>query len=255
MSTELTLYRGSDEPGQFVWSPFVTKVEFRLRTSSAPYTRAIGSPAAGPKGKIPYLDAAKPGQPTLHLADSTLILKTLTERGLITPANASLTPSQKAIDLAIRALFEEKLYFLQAYERWIENHETMRDHVLAKIPLPQRLAVGEKTKAAMIQKLDLQGTGRLTDMEIRAAIRDIWEGLTGLLEAAKAKAGDADVFWVLGGQEPTEADATVFGFAVSVVVCEAGPESTELVRKEFPIVIEYVKRIWEKWFQDYALPA
>lgn len=31
---------------------------------------------------------------------------------------------------------------------------------------------------------------------------------------------DGKPFWVLGGDDPTEADATVFGFVSSVLVCE-----------------------------------
>ncbi|KAF1960550.1 hypothetical protein CC80DRAFT_437556 [Byssothecium circinans] len=251
---EITLFRGSDEPGHFVWSPFVTKVEFRLRTSNTSYTRAIGAAASGPKGKIPYLDLTMPGQPTLHLADSTLILKSLVESNLINDVNSALSPAQKGIDLAIRALFEEKLYFLQAHERWIVNFETMRDHILAAVPLPQRLAVGEHVKGEITRKLDLQGVGRFTEPEKRAAIRDIWEGLSGLLEASKANVGDGGVFWVLGGPLPSEADATVFGFAASVLISEASPQSMELVKREFPVVVEYAKRVQARWFGDYALP-
>ncbi|KAF2637571.1 hypothetical protein P280DRAFT_458121 [Massarina eburnea CBS 473.64] len=253
--SKITLYRGSDEAGRFVWSPFVSKVEFRLRTSNTTYARATGSAATGPKGKIPYVDVDTPGQVTTHLADSTLILKSLVKSELIKDVNAALSPAQRGIDLAIRGLLEEKLYFLQAHERWIVNYESMRDHILAAVPLPQRLTVGEHVKANIANKLDLQGTGRFTYPEIREAIRDIWDGLSGLLEAAKANAGEGEVFWVLGGLEPSEADATVFGFAVSVLVVEAGPESKELVRHEFPVVVEYAKRIWEKWFEDYAFPV
>ena len=150
---------------------------------------------------------------------------------------------KRGTDLAIRVLLDEKLYFLQFYERWFENFEIMRDHVFTAVPLPQRIGVGEHDKDQMAKKLDLQGVGGFTDSKKRAAVQEIWEGLAGLLEAAKKNVGQGETFYV-----------TVFGFAISVMVCKSGPRSTELVRREFPIVIYYANRIWKKWFGCYSSP-
>lgn len=49
---QLTVHRGTDRPGLYAWSPFVTKLEFRLRLSSLPYACGPGGPASGPKGKV-----------------------------------------------------------------------------------------------------------------------------------------------------------------------------------------------------------
>ncbi|KAF2676409.1 hypothetical protein K458DRAFT_322126 [Lentithecium fluviatile CBS 122367] len=249
----ITLYRGWDEPGRYVWSPFVTKVEFRLRTSRTPYSNAIGSTHAGPRGKIPYLEITTPNQPTECLADSALVLRTLSSRGVITDVNASLTPSQKGQDLAIRALMEDKLYFCHTHERWIKNYYTMRDHVLWSMPYPMRVIIGILAYRGNVRKLHDQGTGRFTDAEIRALIREVWEGISGMLEDSMRKAKDRDCFWILGGNEPTEADATVFGFIASVLVCDAGPESRALVKEEFPVLVEYAGRIHQQWFPDYEI--
>lgn len=249
----ITLYRGWDEPGKHVWSPFVTKVEFRLRASKVPYAIAAGSPRSAPKGKIPYIEATTPSHETECIADSAFIIKSFSERGLVTDLNAALTPAEKGLDLAVRALMEDKLYFYHGHERWIKNYYTQRDHILWSIPYPLRVLVGILAYRANVRKLYDQGTGRFSDAEIRALIREVWEGVSGMLEASRRKAGNDRPFWILGREEPTEADATVFGFAVSVLICDAGPESRELVKNEFPVVVDYVQRIHNRWFPDYEL--
>ena len=72
-----------------------------------------------PRGKIPYVSMTKtepgsqtPGPPTT-IADSTLIVDKLVEDGVLEDLNAKLSPAEKAHDLAIRALLEDKLYFYQ----------------------------------------------------------------------------------------------------------------------------------------------
>jgi hypothetical protein len=114
---KLTLYRGWRSKGVYVWSPFVTKVEFRLRAANIPYSIEGGSTTAAPKGKIPYLcidgrrtDLKDDGLVDT-VADSTIIIRTLVELGLVEDVNAELSPVNRALDLSLRALLEDKLYF------------------------------------------------------------------------------------------------------------------------------------------------
>lgn len=111
---KLTLYRGWPTQGEHVWSPFVIKLEARLRFAGISYQTAAGSPKAAPKGKIPYVeipisDNAADGR--RQMGDSTLIIKHLIETGAIPHLNSRLSPEDKARDLATRALLEDKLYF------------------------------------------------------------------------------------------------------------------------------------------------
>ena len=109
----ITVYRGWKDSGKYVWSPFVTKLEFRLRYGGLSYETEAGSMFKAPKGKIPYIDIAendlKGGDTTL--ADSTLIIQALMENGLLEDINANLSPVDRVNDLALRALLEDKLYF------------------------------------------------------------------------------------------------------------------------------------------------
>ena len=250
----ITLYRGWDTPTKYVWSPFVTKTEFRLRTASLPYTPAAGSPRTAPKGKIPYIEYSSiPSQTPECIADSTLISKTLSERGVTRDLNANLTSLQRGQDLAIRALFEEKLYFFTGHERWVKNYYTMRDHVLWAIPYPLRVVIGNLAYRGNVRKMYEQGSGRFSDAEISAFVEEIWAGVSGILEESRRGVKEDDCFWVLGGQEPTEADSTVFGFVISMLVCDAAPQTRALVKSKFPVVVEYAERIHRKWFPDYDL--
>jgi len=103
----MTLYRGWKEEGNYVWSPFVTKIEFRLRFAGIAYITDVGSVTTAPKGKIPYIEISQGDR----LGDSTLIIKHLVEKGYVEDINTKLSPQNRAYDLALRALLEEKLYF------------------------------------------------------------------------------------------------------------------------------------------------
>jgi len=112
MST-ITIYRGWLEPGRYVWSPFVTKGEARLRFANITYKTAVGTPKTAPKGKIPYIAITdgNEAETSTSIGDSTLIIKHLVERNILPDLNGDLAPELKANDLAIRALLEDKAYF------------------------------------------------------------------------------------------------------------------------------------------------
>ena len=107
----ITIFRGFQGPNIFVWSPYVTKLEARLRFARVPYKTDVPSPRTGPKGKIPYIELSNPSWASTPevLADSTLITNTLCERGTLPDLHAHLSKVERAHDLALRALLEEKL--------------------------------------------------------------------------------------------------------------------------------------------------
>jgi hypothetical protein len=111
----ITLYRGFKGSGAYVWSPFVNKLEARFRFAELPYRIDCGSPLQGPRGKIPYIGISPPESqdPPRFLGDSTLIITKLVEEGVLEDVNAKLSPTERATDLALRALLEDKLYFYQ----------------------------------------------------------------------------------------------------------------------------------------------
>ncbi|KAK2738108.1 glutathione s-transferase [Colletotrichum kahawae] len=224
----LVLYRGFPVSTSYVWSPFVTKLEARLRFARLKYRLDQGSMSKAPRGKVPYLEFAPEGQEgPLALGDSSLIIQHLVDNDICEDLNKSLSPAAKAHDMAVRTLFEEKLYFYQGMERWHDNYETMRSGVM--------------------------GTGRFTSAEVASFRHDIWENANALLaEARLTVPGPNAPFWILGGSEPSEADATVFGFIASGLVCNAAPDTQSVIRS-YPVLVDYAKRIHEHYFSEYKL--
>lgn len=126
-SPSITLFRGWRDPGRHVWSPFVVKVEARLRFAGVKYVADAGSPLHAPKGKIPYLEYRGPlpsdavdassirqdanGESVASIADSALIIKTLTRSGVLPDLNAKLSARDVALDFGLRTMLEDRLYF------------------------------------------------------------------------------------------------------------------------------------------------
>lgn len=112
MSTPgVTLYRGFPFSGRYTWSPFVNKLEFRFRTSDCKYDVQTGSLRSAPRGKIPYASIAHSDAPTRQMSDSTLIIKRLVQEDALVDLNKDLSPRDRALDIGLRALLEDKLYF------------------------------------------------------------------------------------------------------------------------------------------------
>jgi hypothetical protein len=127
--SKLVVYRGWEEQGVYVVSPFVIKLEARLRFSNFAYRVECGSLSESPKGKLPYVctyDKTMVVSQVIYLqalqiqfedealskmSDSTLIIQSLVENGHLENLNESLSPSARMTDLATCALLEEKLYF------------------------------------------------------------------------------------------------------------------------------------------------
>ncbi|KAF9734186.1 glutathione s-transferase [Paraphaeosphaeria minitans] len=70
----------------------------------------------------------------------------------------------------------------------------------------------------------------------RANVRKL--GVSGLLEESRRAEPRDAYFWVLEGKEPMGADATLCGFVVSNLVCDAAPETWRLVKGEFPMAVD-----------------
>jgi hypothetical protein len=156
------------------------------------------------------------------------------------------------------------------------NFYTMRAKALGAMPWPVQILVGQLLYRKVTQKLQGQGTLLLSEDEIRTFREEIWERINGLLVATHAKHGDGDgPLWVWGGDAPTEADAVLFGFIVSGLVCTAyvstfsfcslfneqlgcpltgssGPATRKIITG-YPALVAYAKRIHDKYFPDYEL--
>ncbi|WYZ39582.1 hypothetical protein EsH8_III_001496 [Colletotrichum jinshuiense] len=115
---DLVLFRGFPATNNYVWSPFVTKLEARLRFAGLKYRADQGSMGKAPRGKIPYIEITPTGEgKPIVLGDSGLIIQSLVDDNISKDFNATLSPVARAHDTAIRARLEDKLYFYQASSR------------------------------------------------------------------------------------------------------------------------------------------
>ncbi|KAI9934528.1 hypothetical protein ASPWEDRAFT_43957 [Aspergillus wentii DTO 134E9] len=249
-SPQITLYRGLPGHGTYTWSPFVNKLEARMRLANVAYNATEGSVLQSPRGKIPYLTVEDKGTSRM-ISDSTLIIQELVGDGLLPDLNAKLHPKDKTLDLALRALLEDRYYFLQGHEKWVHNYYTVRDHLFASFSYPLRVIIGNMVYRKQTQMLYNQGTLRFSDEEIKVFKQEIWKDINDLLVSSRAKVDGDSPFWALGGEDPTEVDATLYGFIVGSRVCPAAPESQSIING-FPVVVEYAKRIHDRFFPDYA---
>lgn len=99
----------------------------------------------------------------------------------------------------------------------------MRPVVLAALPYPVQLVVGLLIYRRNKQTLQGQGTLRYTSQEIGEFRHQIWRHINTLLTASKTNAdmNKDGVFWLFARQEPSDADAVLYGFIVGALVCSA----------------------------------
>jgi hypothetical protein len=103
----------------------------------------------------------------------------------------------------------------------------MRDEgPLATIPYPIRVLVGLIVYRKNSQALRGQGAGRYSEDELDLLRSEAWDAINGLISAKRPKArrnalNNSSPFWALGGEHPTELDATLFGFLAAVLTCPA----------------------------------
>jgi hypothetical protein len=74
-----------------------------------------------------------------------------------------------------------------------------------------------------------------------------------MLKESQGSAEKEQCFWILGGKEPTEADTSVFGFVVANLVSDSAPWSKSLLKRDFPVVVEYAMKIHQSYFPDYHM--
>ncbi|GIC93541.1 uncharacterized protein Aud_010029 [Aspergillus udagawae] len=112
----------------------------------------------------------------------------------------------------------------------------MRSKILAALPRPVQVVVGNIIYRKVTRNLQGQGIMAFTEDEICAFRQEIWESLNALVAEAQAKQSDRHgPFWIWGGEGRRRA-----------------PASKEII-KDYPAVVNYARRIHDKYFPEYGL--
>lgn len=219
-------------------SPFCMKLETWLRMAGIPYeAKSLTGPPKSASGKVPYLERT---DGTL-LADSSVIIETLSrERGI--DLDDGLTADERARSLLIQRLFEEELYFIVMYERWVpdEAWRITREAYFGSAPWPIRTLVVPFIRRSVVAAAKGQGVGRLpSGQRERKAEAD--------LSAIAQLLGDREFFH---GRSST-IDAIAYAFLANVVWSPV-EGAAHAAAKGHPNLLAYVERIRERWFADWS---
>jgi len=209
-------------------SPFTLKLETWLKLAGLPYrVVAIRNPSQGPKGKLPFIE----DEDGTFVADSSLIIEHLSRtRGI--DLDAGLDPTRRAQALALQRLFEDHLYFIGVWSRWLdpEGWQSFGPAVFHGIPPPVRQLVAAFVRRRVRGELRAQGLGRHSQAELYAMGQADLAAIATLL-------GDQPFFC---GERPSTIDAVAYGFLANLVLV---PIETELKRsaEAFPNLVAWTE--------------
>ncbi|MED5617785.1 glutathione S-transferase family protein [Ideonella sp. BN130291] len=226
-------------------SPFVLKLETWLRMAGIPYTGALGGRAMMPKGKLPVID--DDGQ---RIADSSLIIRHLERKHGDPLGEAQRSPQDRAMAVAMKALFETHLYFTAVHLRWssdanfehlkplLLDYAVQTSRPLARTLLPRLApllmpAIRKKTLA----QLHAQGIGRHQPQEIVQIALEGWQAVADFLGDKPYMLGDT----------PSGLDAIAFAF----IHTASAPPFEHPVREQLqrmPNVMAYHDRMWQRYW-------
>jgi glutathione S-transferase len=203
-------------------SPFSLKLETWLKLADIPYEiRPARGLRGAPKGKLPYIVEAD----GTKIGDSTLIIEHLKATRGIDP-DAGLGPRERAEATALQRLFEDHLYFIIAYSRWVDDDgwPLTADAFFGSVPQPARRLAQTFFRERVRRMLYLQGLGRHDQ-------RELYEVLARAdLEAVAAYLDEKPFFM---GERITTVDAVAYGFLANILLV---PLETGLKRvaQEYP---------------------
>lgn len=203
-STPVTLVQFPRVWGRNV-SPFGLKLETWLKLADVPFVaRSTMRFAEAPKGKLPYIvDGGR------TIGDSTLIIEHLKRSRGIDP-DAELSARERSDAVAIQRLFEDHLYFVMVWSRWLDGEAwpLVARAFFAHLPAPVRPLARVALRRRVAAMLHAQGIGRHDRTEIVSL------GRTDLA-AVSAYLGDRPFFM---GDRLSTIDAVAFGFLANILM-------------------------------------
>ncbi|WP_133063854.1 glutathione S-transferase family protein [Arboricoccus pini] len=206
-------------------SPFCLKLETWLRLAGLPFEiRASINTQKAPKGKLPFI--VDGGQ---EIGDSTLIIEHLKATRGIDP-DAGLDRHALATACAFQRLFEDHLYYIIAYSRWVDPEGWSATAPAYFTSLPAALRPFGKLfiRNAIRRQLYAQGISRHRPDEVYDMARRDFEAVAAQL--------NTHTFFL--GEQLTTIDAVAYGFLANIVKV---PVETGLKRAalEFPELVQW----------------
>lgn len=198
---ELHTFAGRD--GLESLSPFCMKVEAYLKLTRTPYRAVTGNIFKAPKGKLPFI--VDQGE---IVADSAAILERFEARRE-ERLDAGMSSTDAALARVIVRTFEEGLYFVLLWNRWLDDRcwAVVAPTFFGMLPPPLRWTVPGLVRRKVRAALVGQGTGRHSRDEAYAMGAADLTALATLL-------GDKPFFL---GDELRSVDLTAYAFLANIL--------------------------------------
>jgi glutathione S-transferase len=220
-------------------SPFCMKVECALRMAGLEYEAvACPIPSQAPKGKLPYIEDGD-----IRLSDSELILDHLRDRHGFDP-DQGLSEEQKAISRAFQVLLDERFYWVNIQNRWMDpvNWPTTREAFFGWVPPLVRKPLAEWVRRGLGKQLYHQGLGRHAPAEIYAfGIGDV--------RALAAWLGEKPYFH---GETPTRIDAGLAAYLNNLFRVQMKDAPVRDAALHYPNLQAYAERSMKRWFPEFV---
>ena len=221
-------------------SPFVTKVDCYLRMVGLPYElvpwQSPQDLLTAPKGKFPYIE-----DNGRIVTDSEFILDYLRATYGDTLGDLTLSARDQAIARSLRIMMEERLNWVTAYTRWLEDEpwEAFKRVGFAVIPPPVREAVASQIREGVRGQLHAQGLGRHSREEIYALVNGDLSALAAYLEE--------NPFFL--GKEPKALDASSYGILAPMFLDGYdAPHKTHI--QSLPNLVAYWHRLRDRYYPE-----
>lgn len=183
-------------------SPFCLKLTTWLRMAGVEYESVqSANPTKSPKGKLPYIE-----DDGSSIADTTFVIEHLTRKHHL-ELDAFLDEEQRTNRHLLKRTFEESLYFVFVYLRWMTDGgwREIQEAYFGSMPAVPRLFVPSIARRQVRRTLWGHGIGRHSEAEVNAVgVADI--------EALSAVLGELDFFF----GRPSGIDATAYGFLENI---------------------------------------
>jgi len=205
------------------------KLETYLRLAKIPYTvKQLNNPGRAPKGKLPFI---KDGEQVV--ADSGFIIEYLKNK-YGDPLDKDLTPIQKGQSVALQRLFEEHLYWVIAYMRWVEpsGWEVIQKSFFGFMPFLVRKIIPNLIRRKLKKTLYSQGIGRHTREEIYSLGKQDITAFAALLNVKPFVHGD----------KPTSIDACAYAFLACILLTPVD-SPLKTFAKSIPELSAYCERM------------
>lgn len=184
-------------------SPFCMKLETYLRITGRDFENCTGNQylQKAPKDKLPFIeDQGK------TIADSSLIIEYL-KTTYNDPLDQHLSAYDRGAAKGMQRLFEDHLYWVVLYIRWVEYWPQIKNLYFNDLPPVLRNVIATVARRRTLANLNGQGIGRHSRDEIYDMGKRDVEAIAHFLSAKPYALGD----------QPTTLDATAYPFLVNIL--------------------------------------